>query len=592
MPAASWSAGASAATAGRPSPSTSARTGSAPGSRGGTTRSSMPAVVSRPSSILGPEVEAHRELGLAEWLEMVSRLRHAPEWSALGGGPVDMTQTHISVVLLGRERVLKLKKPVDFGFIDYTTFEKRQRACAAEVALNRRLCDQTYLGVQPIVEREGMIHLSGPGPAVDHAVLMRRLPADRMLDEMVRQGSVTEAIVDRVAERLSQFHRGAVRGPAVDTWGAWEAIRGNWEENFVQTRPFVGRTVTEAAYQTVERWVSELLHGDRALFDGRVRDGYVVDGHGDVRCDSVCVTDGICIFDCIEFSDRFRCGDVASEVAFLAMDLDARGRPDLGYFFAEQYAAKADDAGLFRLLPFYRCYRAWVRGKMLSLTLDAAEIGTGEKQEATERATAYFDLARRYASPLRRPTLVVVMGLAGTGKTSLARSVAGELGFRVVSTDAVRQELFGGEKGAAAYGEGAYSAEATRKTYEAQRLQGGALLASEGGAVLDGTFLREDDREAVRVMAREAGAALRWTECDLPPEVVRERMRGRSERGDSLSDATWEIHLRQRQERDAHRRPDLQSYLLVDMRQELAASSRRATDWLRQREAGDAVRRD
>jgi len=533
-------------------------------------------------------VKIDGELGLGDWLEMVEKLREAPEWSTQGGGPVEMTQTHISVVLLGRERVLKLKKPVDFGFLDYTTFEKRRRACEAEVELNRRLCGQTYLGVQPIVEKDGAPHLSDAGRPIDHAVLMRRLPADRMLDEMVRRGSVTEQIVDRVSERLGRFHRTAVRGPAVEAWGAWEAIRGNWEENFAQTRPFIGRTISPAAYQTVERWVGARLRGDRALFDGRVREGHVVDGHGDVRCESVCVTDGICIFDCIEFSDRFRCGDVASEVAFLAMDLDARGRPDLGYYFAERYAAKAGDAGLFRLLPFYRCYRAWVRGKVLSLALDEAEIGTGEKQKAAERATVYFDLARRYATPLRRPTLVVVMGLAGTGKTSLARSQAGELGFRVVSTDAVRQELFGGEKGAAAYGEGAYSAEATRKTYEAQRRQGETLLASDGGAVLDGTFLREEDREPVRVMARQAGAALRWIECDLPAELVRERMRGRSERGDSLSDATWEIHLRQRKERDAHPRPDLQSHLLVDMTRELAASARRATDWLRDVEATDS----
>jgi len=532
------------------------------------------------------------ELRLADWLEMVEELRHAPEWSALGGGPVEMTQTHISVVLLGRERVLKLKKPVDFGFLDYTTFEKRQRACAAEVELNRRLCDQTYLGVQPIVERHGTPRLSGPGRAVDHAVLMRRLPADRMLDEMVRRGSVTEKIVDRVAERLSEFHRTAVRGPAVDAWGAPEAIRGNWDENFAQTHRFVGRTITESAYQTVERWVGQRLLGDRALFDGRVRDGHVVDGHGDVRCDSVCVTDGICIFDCIEFSDRFRCGDVASEVAFLAMDLDARGRPDLGYYVSERYAGKAGDAGMHRLLPFYRCYRAWVRGKVLSLALDEAEIDAGEKETAAERAARYFDLAHRYATPPDRPTVIVVVGLAGTGKTSLARSVAGELGLRVVSTDAVRLELFGGEKGAAAYGEGAYRAEATRRTYAAQRRRGGELLASDGGVVLDGTFLHGDDREPVRIMAREGSAALRWIECDLSPEIVRERMQGRRERGDSLSDATWEIHLRQREKRDAHPRPDLQSHLVVDMRQELAASSRRATDWLRQREAGDAGRGD
>ena len=555
-------------------------------------RWSRPAAASRASSIPGTEVTSRGELSLADWLEMVGQLRHAPEWSAFGGGPVEMAQTHISVVLLGRERVLKLKKPVDFGFLDYTTFEKRRRACEAEVELNRRLCDETYLGVQPIVEKDGVPRLAGAGRPLDHAVLMRRLPADRMLDEMVHRGSVTESIIDRVAERLSRFHRTAERGPAVDVWGSWEAIRENWEENFTQTRPFIGRTISPVAYQTVERWVGERLRGDRALFDARVRDGHVVDGHGDVRCDSVCITDGICIFDCIEFSDRFRCGDVASEVAFLAMDLDARGRPDLGYYFAERYAARATDTGLFRHLPFYRCYRAWVRGKVLSLSLDEAEIDAEEKKKAAERAAGYFDLARRYAAPLNRPTVIVVMGLAGTGKTSLARAVAGELGLRVVSTDVVRQQLLAGEKGAAAYGEGAYRAEATRKTYEEQRRQGEALHASDGGVVLDGTFLREDDREPVCIMAREAGAALRWVECDLPPELVRERIEGRRKRGDGLSDATWEIHFRQREERDSRPRPDLQGHLVVDMRRELAASARHATDWFRQREAGDAAHRD
>src|SRR5262249_44921412 len=161
-----------------------------------------------------------------------------------------------------------------------------------------------------------------------------------------------------------------------------------------------------------------------------------------------------------------------------------------------------------------------------------------------------------------------------------------------VSTEVVRRELFGGEKGAAAYGKGAYSAEATRRTYEAQRRQGGALLASDGGVVLDGTFLREDDREPVCVMAREAGAAPRWVECDLPPELVRDRMQSRRGRGGGLSDATWGIHLPPREGRGAHPRPGLQSHLVVDMRQELAASSRRATDWLRQREAGDDARLD
>src|SRR5262244_2395495 len=465
MPAGSWSAGASAATTGLRSPSTSARTGFAPGSPGGTARSSTPAVASRASSTPSAEVSADGELGLADWLEMVEKLRHAPEWSALGGGPVETMQTHISVVLLGRESVLKLKKPVDFGFLDYTTAEKRRRACEAEVELNRRLCNHTYLGVQPIVEKEGAPHLSDVGRPLDHAVLMWRLPADRMLNEMVRRGSVTEQIIDRVAERLSRFHRTAGRGPAVEAWGAWEAIRGNWEENFAQTRPFIGRTISAAAYRTVERWVGERLRGDRALFDARVREGHVVDGHGDVRCESVCVTDGICIFDCIEFSDRFRCGDVASEAAFLAMDLDARGRPDLGYFFTEAYQRRTGDEDFFTLLPFYRCYRAYVRGKVLSFRLNESEFSEEDREDAATRAKNFFDLARRYASRLKKPTVIAVGGLSGTGKTAVARAIAGELGLQAFSSDAARQSLFGGAKKRTAYCEGVYTAEADRLTY-------------------------------------------------------------------------------------------------------------------------------
>jgi aminoglycoside phosphotransferase family enzyme/predicted kinase len=534
---------------------------------------------------------SERENELTAWLEMAEKLREAPEWSSLGGGPVEITQTHISVVLLGREHVLKLKKPVDFGFLDYTSIEKRRRACEAEIVLNRRLCDETYVGVQRIVEVDGSPRLSAHGRLIDHAVLMKRLPAHRMLDEMVRSNAVTEAIIDGVARRLSGFHQTALRGPAIDAWGGEAAIRRNWEENFAQARPYVGRTITAPAYAQVQSWVTERLSAVRARFEERVREGRVVDGHGDVRCDSVCVTDGICIFDCIEFSDRFRCGDVAGEVAFLAMDLHARGRPDLGYYFAERYETLTADPGLFRLLPFYRCYRAYVRGKVLSFSLDEAEFGPAERREAEERAAHYFDLARRHATPIRQPIVVVVMGLAGTGKTSMARSVAGELGCRVVSTDAVRQELFGAEKGEAAYGEGAYRPEATQRTYETLLERGKALLAAESGVVLDGTFLHEEHRVPVRRLARESGAALRWIECDLSPELVRARIQSRRERGDSLSDATWETHQRQREERRTRADREESGRLIVDMARDLAEASRRATDWLREpsdqaREAG------
>jgi hypothetical protein len=518
---------------------------------------------------------------LREWLAMVERLRYAPQWASEGPLPVEMTQTHISVVLLGRERVLKLKKAVNFGFLDYTTLERRRLACEAEVRLNRRLCEHTYLGVQPIAHVDGLPQLSGDGQVIDYGVLMKRLPADGMLDEMVRRHAVTEAGIDRVVHRLSEFHRTAGRGPEIDVWATGARARSNWDENFAQTRSFVGRTIDASTYEllrdSVERWLTG--HGD--AFAERIREGRIVDGHGDVRCESVCLTNGICIFDCIEFNDRFRCGDVAGEVAFLAMDLDSLGRPDLGYYAAERYQAHAGDEGLFRLLPFYRCYRAYVRGKVLSFRLDEPEFSAADKRRAAERAAGYFELARRYATPLRGPAVVVVMGLAGTGKTSLARAIAGEMGLREVSTDAVRQELFGGEKGAADYGQGAYGPAATQQTYQALVEQGRARLAADGGVVLDGTFLRAADRAQVRRMASSAGAAVRWIECELPADLVRERMVRRRQRHEGLSDATWDIYLRQRDEYAAGRHEREDGRLVLDMSRNFQECARRATDWLR-----------
>ncbi len=519
---------------------------------------------------------------LKDWLAMVDRLRYAPQWADEGPVPVEMTQTHISVVLLGRMRVLKLKKPVNFGFLDYTTLERRRLACEAEIRLNRRLCEQTYLKVQPIGQVDGSPQLSDSGEAIEYGVLMKRLPAERMLDEMVRQHSVTEADIERVARRLDEFHRTARRGPDIDRWGTWEEAGRNWDENFAQTEPFVGRTIDAPAYRLLRDRVARWLGAHRAVFDERIRQGRVVDGHGDVRGESVCVTDGICIFDCIEFNDRFRCCDVASEVAFLAMDLDSLGRPDLGYYFAERYQAHASDAHLFRLLPFYRCYRAYVRGKVLSFRLGEPEFSAADKSRAAERAARYFELARRYATPLPRPMVIAVMGLAGTGKTSMARAIAGELGLRVVSTDAVRQELFGHEKGATAYGQGAYRPEANQRTYETLVERGRRLLIEDGGVVLDGTLLREDDRLRVQEMASAAGATTRWIECELPAELVRQRLERRRQRREGLSDATWETYLRQREESMASSRREEVGHLVVDMTQRLPDGARRATDWLRE----------
>ncbi len=526
-----------------------------------------------------------RQQAMADWMEIVDELRRAPDWAS-HEHPIELKQTHISAVLIGKSHVLKLKKPVDFGFLDYTTLEKRFAACQAEVRLNRRLCPDIYLGVQPISLIDGRPRLSAEGSILDYGVWMRRLPDEGMLGEMVARGTVTESIIEAIAGRLSSFHQSAERGPSIDRHGSLEEIRFNWEENFRQTERFINRTITPDQFGFLKKWVGQWLASNEGLLRSRVAGGWIRDGHGDVRCESICVSDGeICIFDCIEFNERFRCGDVASEVAFLSMDLDARGRPDLGYYFCERYQAHSGDAHLFRMIPFYKCYRAWIRGKVQSFRLDEPEFSDQDKTEATRKAARDFDLACRYATPLRGPTMVVMSGLSGTGKTAVARAIAGELGLRVLSADAARQFLYAQEKRPSPYGEGAYTSEANARTYQTLIEMGGTFLRKDGGVILDATFRRRADRDLAREVAAAAGADCRIIECRLDPETTRQRLETRSKLRDGLSDADWEIYLKQREEFEPIEEADPRHHLRLETKDDIKSVARTAADWLRSTES-------
>jgi aminoglycoside phosphotransferase family enzyme/predicted kinase len=452
--------------------------------------------------------------------------------------------------------------------------------------LNLILCPDTYLGVGQVIDVDGQIRFSGGnGRIIDYCVKMKRLPEALMLDRLVANHTVDERMIERIAERLSEFHRTAIRGPDISKWGSQREICHNWEENFTQTEAYIGRTISAPDYEAIHTWVNQELVEKKSLFELRVRGGHVVDGHGDVRCESICVTDDVIrIYDCIEFNDRFRCDDVASEVAFLAMDLDARGRPDLGYYFTEVYQGRTGDGELFGLLPFYRCYRAYVRGKVLSFRLNEVEFNEAEKATAAMRAGNYFELARRYADRLKNPTLIVICGLSGTGKTSVARAIAGELGLRVVSADAVRQSLFGALKGPSGYAEGAYTDEANQKTYRALIETGREILQYDRGVILDATFRRKEDRELALEMAAENGAQWRMIECSLPPELTRTRLDDRTERKGGLSDATWQTYLRQREEFESPDNEKDHNLLRLDTSGSFSATGRLATDWLRRQE--------
>ncbi len=310
---------------------------------------------------------------------------------------VEFLQTHVSSVFLTGDYVYKLKKPVDFGFLDFTTVEKRRVCCEKEVALNRRLAPEMYLGARPVTLAGGRPGLGREGEPVDWVVEMRQMDQTLLGPRVLAAGQLSEARIDAVVDLLVPFYQAAATGPGVDEYGAIEVVKFNTDENFQQTAGSVGSTVSAEEYEAIVAFTNGFYREKGDLFQRRIAQGWVRESHGDLHLGNIFFQDPPVIFDCIEFNERFRCGDVAVDLAFLVMDLDFQGRPELARRVVDRYVEKSGDEELPLLIPFYACYRAYVRGKIACFT--AADPGVPEEVRAAQLAlaTRYFDLAFRYA---------------------------------------------------------------------------------------------------------------------------------------------------------------------------------------------------
>jgi len=309
---------------------------------------------------------------------------------------IELVQTQMSFIFLTGEYVYKVKKAVNLGYLDYTTLEKRRFFCQQELELNRRLCPDAYLAVVPIVEEKGRLHIEGQGKAMEYAVKMKQLPQDRMMDVLLPRGQVTLEMVAKVAEKLVGFHHKTETNQKIAAFGRLDVIRQNTDENFAQTEKYIGTSITAEQYRHIKDYTDNFIGSNAGLFDKRVREGKTRDCHGDLHASHVCFTDGICIYDCIEFNDRFRYSDVASEIAFLAMDLDRYRQAGLSRHLVNTYVGLSHDEELLKLLDFYKCYRAYVRGKVESFKLDDPYIPEEEKAKVLTAAQSYFELAESY----------------------------------------------------------------------------------------------------------------------------------------------------------------------------------------------------
>jgi hypothetical protein len=310
---------------------------------------------------------------------------------------IHLIETHISLLFLTGSYVYKVKKPVDFGFLDFTTLEKRKYFCEQEVRLNRRLSPDIYLGVVNITRDGDRVSFDGRGEVEEYAVKMKQIPEELLMDKLLDRGRVTPEMIKAVSEKLVRFYSEAETSELIKSFARPERVKQDTDENFEQTEKYIGVTISKDAFEEVQRRTNEFFRVRDKIFHLRIASDRIRDCHGDLRLEHIFWGDEIAIFDCIEFNERFRYTDVTADIAFLAMDLDCHGREDLTGHLVRTYIEKSGDREITNILDFYKCYRAYVRGKVESFRLDDPNIPEEEKEGALKRARKYFELSHRYA---------------------------------------------------------------------------------------------------------------------------------------------------------------------------------------------------
>lgn len=458
---------------------------------------------------------------------------------------ITLIQTHISYLFLTDRYVYKIKKPVDFGFLDFTTLEKRHFYCNEEVRLNRRLSPDIYLGVDELrLDRAGNFSLNGEGETVEYAVKMLRLPQERIMARLLEEGKVTADDIIALARLVARFHAAAVRSREIDEFGSEKTILANWEENLRQTAPYVGRTLSAEAFELIGSWARQRIRQNSEIIKERVAQGYIREGDGDLHSENICLDKSIHIFDCIEFNEKFRYGDTAADVAFLAMDLENHGRRDLAQLFVTAYSETSGDRGLSAIVPLYLANRAFIRGKVESFRLDDPGIPHEEKLAAADRARRFFRLCRGYILRQNLPlSLIITCAPTGSGKSSLAAELSFQLGIDHFATDRERKRLAG--LAPHERSRDIYSPEWTQKTYDCLLSTARETLLRGESVILDGTFLKKIYRSAFSELAQSVGSRMIILDLHCQANTIRERLNARSRDPYAVSDGTWEIYQQQ-----------------------------------------------
>ena len=447
-------------------------------------------------------------------------------------------ETHISHLFFAGDLVYKVKKAVRFPFLDYSKLAKRGHFLSEELRLNRRLAPSVYLAIVPITTDGAGWQLGGNGYPVEYALVMRRLPEKRMLPFLLETHQVAAAMTGELAEVLARFHAQADRVRSIVTSYYPNAVENQWSDNLTDLRQFIGNLIDAETFGALKEFGTHFIDRHRDLLMRRAEQGWIRDVHGDLHCEHVCfASEGIQIFDCIEFSSKLRCCDLASEIAFLLMDLEVRGGQGLLKPFLTRYCQLLDDPELPLLLPYYKCYRALAWGTVEAL----------RSQGPDTNAARYFRFAARFTWERWKPFLIMVYGLTGSGKSTLARELGERLGLPVINSDTVRKSIaWKPDRQFGALNEGIYNPQMTKKTYAKLAREAEKQILNGIGAILDATFGQQSSRQKILRLAEKHKVPLLLIRCSASEETTQRRLLQRATEGEDVSDGRWEIYAEQK----------------------------------------------
>lgn len=484
------------------------------------------------SSVCPPD-ESHRLARLVAAL-------HDPACYPHRVDTITVLETHISVVLLTGGTAYKLKKPLALGFLDFSTLEKRRFYCEEELRLNRRLAPHLYLDVVPIGGSIDCPRVGGGGEPIEYAVRMREFPQDGLFDCLLARGDLDAKYIDALAEVVTGSHDRAARAPQSSEFGSFAAITRPAAQNFDQLRELLGEE-QDPRLEVLRSWTLAQEQRLEPVFARRKQAGFVRECHGDLHLGNVVLFEGRPqIFDCIEFDPALRWIDVVSEIAFTVMDLNVRGRPDLGNRFLNRWLEIGGDYGSLGLLPYYLAYRSMVRAKV-------ARIRQMQETAPGTASAPDYDAQVAYAMRLTRPDLhglMITHGYSGSGKTFFSQTVIEALGAVRIRSDVERKRLHGmvaGQRSGSGVYQGIYTAEQTAATYN--HIMQLAQCVAESGmpVVVDASFLKRAQRDGFRRLARSMGVPFLILDCQAPVHILRERVASRAKRGEDASEATGAV---------------------------------------------------